>query len=70
MYLKQETLRMLVDPSPFLRSIAGILVTSIATVGGLADWPDLIDVLVDALHSSNPVAVEVRRVCGAHCRAR
>lgn len=50
---------MLVNPSPFLRSVAGIIVTSIATVGGLRDWPELLHVLVAALRDVNLIAVEV-----------
>lgn len=62
------------DPSPLIRATVGILITTIASKGGLANWPQLLPSLCDMLDSQNynicEVSVEInilsivfRKVC-------
>lgn len=47
------------DPSPLIRATVGILITTIASKGGLANWPQLLPALCDMLDSQNYNICEV-----------
>lgn len=61
-YIKQECLMAVGDPSPLIRATVGILITTIASKGGLANWPQLLPALCDMLDSQNYNICEVINV--------
>lgn len=52
-YIKQECLMAVGDPSPLIRATVGILITTIASNGGLANWQQLLPSLCDMLDSQD-----------------
>lgn len=52
-YIKQECLMAVGDPSPLIRATVGILITTIASKGGLNSWPQLLPSLCDMLDSQD-----------------
>lgn len=52
-YIKQECLMAVGDPSPLIRATVGILITTIASKGGLTNWPQLLPALCDMLDSQD-----------------
>lgn len=52
-YIKQECLLAVGDPSPLIRATVGILITTIASKGGLANWPQLLPALCEMLDSQD-----------------
>lgn len=61
-YIKQECLNAVGDPSPLIRATVGILITTIASKGGLLHWPQLLPALCDMLDSQDYNICEVS--CG------
>lgn len=58
-YIKQECLNAVGDPSPLIRATVGILITTIASKGGLLHWPQLLPALCDMLDSQDYNICEV-----------
>ncbi|CAH1772300.1 unnamed protein product, partial [Owenia fusiformis] len=52
-FIKSECLTYIGDPSPLIRATIGILITTIASKGGLAQWMDLLPSLCQCLDSDN-----------------
>lgn len=52
-YIKQECLLAVGDPSPLIQATVGILITTIASKGGLDNWPQLLPALCDMLDSQD-----------------
>uniref|UniRef100_A0A6B2EC29 Transportin-1 n=1 Tax=Phlebotomus kandelakii TaxID=1109342 RepID=A0A6B2EC29_9DIPT len=52
-YIKQECLMAVGDPSPLIRATVGILITTIASKGGLINWPNLLPMLCEMLDSQD-----------------
>ncbi|KAG4073810.1 hypothetical protein HA402_001034 [Bradysia odoriphaga] len=52
-YIKQECLRAVGDPSPLIRATVGILITTIASKGGLTNWMQLLPSLCEMLDSQD-----------------
>ncbi|KAJ6625440.1 Transportin-1 [Pseudolycoriella hygida] len=52
-YIKQECLRAVGDPSPLIRATVGILITTIASKGGLTSWQQLLPSLCEMLDSQD-----------------
>lgn len=52
-YIKQECLMAVGDPSPLIRATVGILITTIASKGGLTNWPQLLPALCEMLDSQD-----------------
>ena len=59
-FIKQECLNSIGDPSPLIRATIGILVTTVASKGGLEAWPDLLPRLCQNLDSDDYNVCEVR----------
>ena len=58
-FIKQECLSSIGDPSPLIRATIGILVTTIASKGGLESWQDLLPRLCQNLDSDDYNVCEV-----------
>lgn len=58
-YIKQECLMAVGDPSPLIRATVGILITTIASKGGLNNWPQLLPALCEMLDSQDYNVCEV-----------
>lgn len=58
-YIKQECLHSVGDPSPLIRATVGILITTIASKGGLLHWPQLLPALCEMLDSQDYNICEV-----------
>lgn len=52
-FIKTESLNSIGDPSPLIRATIGILVTTIATKGGIDNWPEVLPTLANALDSED-----------------
>ncbi|KAI8040641.1 hypothetical protein M5D96_006584 [Drosophila gunungcola] len=52
-YIKHECLQAVGDSSPLIRATVGILITTLASNGGLHNWPQLLPSLCDMLDSQN-----------------
>ena len=52
-YIKLECLSAVGDPSPLIRATVGILITTIASKGGLVNWPQLLPALCEMLDSQD-----------------
>jgi len=67
-FIKAECLRAVGDPSPLISATIGILITTIATRGGLMAWPELLPTLCNLLDDSNTSVVEgsfgaLKKIC-------
>lgn len=67
-YIKEGCLRCINDDSPMIRSIVGILITTIVTSGGLQNWPELLPKLVQCLDSPDINYIEgafgaIEKIC-------
>lgn len=60
-FIKSELLGCLGDPSALIRATVGILITTIASRGGLSRWPKLLPSLCVLLDSEDYNVCEVRR---------
>ncbi|XP_060536964.1 transportin-1 [Cylas formicarius] len=52
-FIKTECLQAVGDPSPLIRATVGILITTIASKGGLSCWPELLPALCNMLDSQD-----------------
>lgn len=52
-FIKQECLQAVGDPSPLIRATVGILITTIASKGELNSWPELLPALCNMLDSQD-----------------
>lgn len=52
-YIKTECLQAVGDPSPLIRATVGILITTVASKGDLASWPELLPALCNMLDSTD-----------------
>nr|XP_016935056.1 transportin-1-like [Drosophila suzukii] len=52
-YIKDECLQAVGDSSPLIRATVSILITTIASCGGLHNWPQLLPLLCDMLDSQD-----------------
>eukprot|EP00054_Salpingoeca_dolichothecata_P020737 m.131371 g.131371 ORF g.131371 m.131371 type:complete len:874 (+) comp23728_c0_seq2:250-2871(+) len=53
-FIKQAALNALTDESHLIRATLGILITTIAHLGELSNWPEVIPTLMDMIDSDNP----------------
>lgn len=59
LFIKQECLNSIGDPSALIRATIGILITTITTKEGLGSWPELLPSLCNCLNSTSFHVVEV-----------
>lgn len=52
-YVKAESLTCMGDPSSLIRATVGILITSIVVQGELTNWPELFDILLEKMDSTD-----------------
>lgn len=52
-FIKRECLLAVGDPSPLIRATVGIIITTIASKGGLTSWPELLPALCQMLDSQD-----------------
>ncbi|CAG0890893.1 unnamed protein product [Darwinula stevensoni] len=57
-FIKSECLNAIGDPSPLIRATVGILITTIASKGELATWPELLPRLCELLDSEEYLICE------------
>jgi transportin-1 len=67
-FIKEECLKAIGDPSPLIRATVGILITTIASKGDLQNWPELLPRLCEMLDSENYTVCEgafgaLQKVC-------
>jgi transportin-1 len=67
-FIKEECLKAVGDPSPLIRATVGILITTIASKGDLQNWPELLPRLCEMLDSENYTVCEgafgaLQKVC-------
>lgn len=65
-FIKQECLSSIGDPSALIRATIGILITTITSKEGLQEWPELLPSLCICLDSTNFHVVEVWLKVEAH----
>ena len=58
-FIKQECLNSIGDPSALIRATIGILITTITSREGLEEWPELLPSLCNCLDSTSFHVVEV-----------
>ena len=58
-FIKQECLNSIGDPSPLIRATVGILITTIASKGGLENWNELLPRLCQSIDSEDYNICEV-----------
>jgi len=58
LFIKNECLSAVGDPSPLIRATVGILITTIASKGELHNWPELLPALCNLLDSDNYATCE------------
>lgn len=59
-FIKRECLSAVGDPSPLIRATVGIIITTIASKGGLTSWPELLPALCQMLDSQDYNVCEVQ----------
>jgi len=67
-FIKEECLKAVGDPSPLIRATVGILITTIASKGDIQNWPELLPRLCEMLDSENYTVCEgafgaLQKVC-------
>lgn len=59
LFVKQEAMQAISDPSPLIRATAGTLISTIAMRGELPNWPELLPSLCQLLDSPQLHVCEV-----------
>ena len=60
-YVKAGAEKALVDQHELIRSVAGTIITTIVTRGGIVNWPEILQRYMDMADSADPVIQEVRK---------
>jgi len=58
-YVKQGAEKALVDQHDLIRSVAGTIITTIVTRGGIMNWPEILQRFMDMAESPDPIIQEV-----------
>ena len=58
-YVKQGAEKALVDQYDLIRSVAGTIITTIVTRGGIMNWPEILQRFMDMAESRDPIIQEV-----------
>ncbi len=58
-FVKQEAMQAITDPSPLIRATAGTLISTIAMRGELSDWPELLPSLCQLIDNTQMHVCEV-----------
>jgi transportin-1 len=60
-YIKSGTEKALVDHHDLIRSVAGTIITTILTRGGIVNWPEILQRFMEMAESPDPIIQEVCR---------
>jgi len=60
-YVKSGAEKALVDQYDLIRSVAGTIITTIVTRGGIIHWPEILQRFMEMAQSQDPVIQEVCR---------
>jgi hypothetical protein len=60
-YIKGGAEKALVDQHELIRSVAGTIITTIVTRGGIVNWPEILQRYMDMADSPDPIIQEVPR---------
>ena len=66
-YVKAGAEKALVDPHDLIRSVAGTIITTIVTRGGIVNWPEILERFMDMAESGDPIIQEVLLLLSAFC---
>lgn len=58
-YIKTGAEKALVDQHDLIRSVAGTIITTIVTRGGIVNWPEILQRFMDMAESPDPIIQEV-----------
>jgi transportin-1 len=58
-YIKQGAEKALVDQYDLIRSVAGTIITTIVTRGGIVNWPEILQRYMEMAESPDPMIQEV-----------
>ena len=59
-YIKSGAEKALVDQHDLIRSVAGTIITTIVTRGGIVNWPEILQRFMDMADSQDPIIQEVQ----------
>jgi hypothetical protein len=59
LYVKGGAEKALVDRHDLIRSVAGTIITTVVTRGGIVNWPEILPRFMDMAESPDPVIQEV-----------
>jgi transportin-1 len=58
-YIKAGTEKALTDRHDLIRSVAGTIITTIVTRGGIVHWPEILQRYMEMAENSDPILQEV-----------
>lgn len=58
-YIKSGSEKALVDQHDLIRSVAGTIITTVVTRGGIVNWPEILERYMSMAESRDPVIQEV-----------
>jgi hypothetical protein len=59
-YIKAGAEKALIDQHDLIRSVAGTIITTIVTRGGIVNWPEILQRFMDMADSQDPIIQEVQ----------
>lgn len=59
-YIKSGAEKALIDHHDLIRSVAGTIITTIVTRGGIVNWPEILQRFMDMADSPDPIIQEVQ----------
>ena len=65
-YIKAGAEKALIDRHDLIRSVAGTIITTIVTRGGIVNWPGILQRFMDMAESHDPIIQEVLPLEGQH----
>ena len=61
-YIKAGAEKALVDQHDLIRSVAGTIITTVVTRGGIVNWPGILQRFMDMAESRDPMIQEVGHI--------
>jgi transportin-1 len=58
-YIKAGTEKALADQHDLIRSVAGTIITTVVTRGGIVNWPEILQRYMDMAENRDPIIQEV-----------
>jgi hypothetical protein len=58
-YVKSGAEKALIDQHDLIRSVAGTIITTIVTRGGIVNWPEILQRFMEMAESRDPIIQEV-----------